>query len=170
MNLWHFLCSNTSMHYRMIFFTWCVLMCSCGPTRAQGDADGVPVTFTVHAESVFFSRMADHRTSVGSGVGFGVDSGGLSSGIGLGVGFHGTQAYLLGGEHPGEAGAFRHALSWGDSTFTVPLRSGRRVVLTAQAQDGREGWETVGEFTVLSGSADKVQVVLDANGGTVIAY
>ena len=159
------------MLYRLALLGVCVFLISCGPKRAEGDPDGLPVTFTVHAESVFFSRMADRRTTVSSGVGMGIGPHlGSGVGVGLGVGFQSTEPYLLGGEHPGEAGSFRKALSWGDTTFTVPLRSGRKVVLTAQAQGGREGWETIGEFTVAAGAADEVQVILDANGGKVTVH
>lgn len=141
-----------------------LLCASCGESRSEGDADGIPVTFVIHTDQAFFSRMADHRATVSSGVGVGLGSGGMSTGLGLGIGFQGTSAYLLGGPHPGEAGSFRRALDWGETRFTVPLRSGRTVTLTAQAEGGRQGWETVGEFTVGAPAADEVDLVLDADG------
>lgn len=140
----------------------------CGNTRAEGDPDGIPVTFVVHADRAFFSRMASQRTTVSSGIGVGVGTGGMGTGLGLGIGFHGTSAYLLGGAHPGEAGSFRHALTWGETRFTVPLRSGRTIILTAQAEGGRQGWETVGEFTVGAPGADEIDLKLDADGAHLV--
>ena len=140
----------------------------CAAKRQEGDADGIPVTFTVHTDRVFFSRMLDRSTSVSTGVGVGVGSGGMvGSGIGIGIGYRATVPWLLAGDHPAEASLFRRELDWGETIFTVPLRAGRKVVLTAQAEGGKEGWETVGEFTVAAQSADEVVLTLDAAGSRI---
>ena len=137
----------------------------CGASRVEGDADGVLVPFAVQVDEAFFSRMADHRTSVGTGAGVGFGSGGSTGlGLGFGLGFHATTVYLLGGEHPGEAGSFRRKLSWGENHFVIPLRAGRTVNLTVQAEGGRQGWESVGVLTVAVPAADQVDLKLDRNG------
>ncbi len=143
------------------------VLCGCGKTRVEGDPDGIPVTFAVHVDAAFFSRMANHSTTVGTGAGVGFGHGAPGLGLGLGIGFRSTTAYLLGGANPGEAGSFRRRLSWGDNRFTIPLRSGRSVTLTAQAEGGREGWESVGEFTVAGPGADEVDLTLDENGSRI---
>lgn len=141
------------------------LLCiGCSGSRSEGDPDGIPVTFVIHTDQAFFSRMVDHRTTMSTGLGLGMGSGGMSTGVGLGIGFRGTSAYLLGGAHPGEAGSFRRSLKWGETRFTIPLRSGRTVTLTAQAEGGRQGWETVGECIISAPAADEIDLVLDATG------
>lgn len=154
------------IHHLLLLPVLGLLLSGCGESRRDGDADGIPVTFTVHTERAFFSRMSDHRTSVSSGVGvgFGGGGGGIGTGVGLGIGFHGTTAYLLGGDNPNEYGSFRKELSWGDTTFTVPLRVGRVLTLTAQAEGGREGWETIGKVTVAAGTTQNINLVLNADG------
>jgi len=145
----------------------CLCAASCSDTRREGDADGVPVVFTVQAESAFFSWMTDRRTSTVTGVGVGTS--GMRSGVGLGVGvgFTGTEIYLLGHEQANRPFLFRRRLSYGDNTFTIPLRPGRTLVLTAQAEGGREGSETVGEIVIPTTAAPTVRVSLTKDGAKV---
>jgi hypothetical protein len=147
----------------------------CGaPARPEGDVGGMPVTFVIQADEAFFSRMSDHTVTSSSGIGVGLGGGGggggMGVGLGLGIGYHSTTASLLGGAHPGEAGSFRRRLGWGTTCFTVPLNVGRHIVLTAQAEGGRTGWETIGEFTVANPAADEVEVTLDASGSKISVH
>ncbi|KAH0533739.1 hypothetical protein FGG08_007578 [Glutinoglossum americanum] len=157
------------MHPRLLLPACLLLLCAgCAEKRKEGDPDGIPVAFTVRTDRAFFSRMLDRSTTVSTGLGVGVGSGGMvGSGVGIGFGFHATVPWLLAGDHPAEASLFRRELDWGETTFSVPLRAGRKVVLTAQAQGGKEGWETVGEFTVAAQSADEVVLTLDAAGSRI---
>lgn len=150
-----------------------VIACTgCAAKRQEGDTDGIPVSFTVRTQQVFFSRMLDRSATVTTGVGVGMGMGPrrhgmVGTGVGVGFGYQGTTAWILGGEHPAEASLFRRELEWGETTFSIPLRPGRKVVLTAQAQGGKEGWETVGEFSVAAQTADEVVLTLDAAGSRI---
>ena len=141
----------------------------CSETRREGDVDGVPVTFTVQAESAFFTWMTDrhasHTTALGVGVG-GMRSG-VGVGVGMGVGYSGTEIYLLGSEQPNRSFLFRKRLSYGENTFTIPLKPGRTLVLTAQAEGGREGSEVVGEIVIPTTGTPAVQVMLTKDGAKV---
>lgn len=144
-----------------------LVLSGCGEPRRFGDTGGVPVTVSAQVNRAFFSSMENRqgRPSAGAGVGF--SSGGHSSmGVGIGFQFSSTQVYLLGGDAVGQANVFRQELKWGDNTFTVPLAAGRTIFLTIQAEGGRRGWESIGQF-VIPAQDPKITLELDGNGAKV---
>ncbi|MBA3846152.1 MAG: hypothetical protein H0X45_05850, partial [Planctomycetes bacterium] len=104
-----------------------MILIGCGQKRRYGDDGGVPTAFTVTLDKAFVSDMQNRQGRVGVGGGVGVGSGGSSAGVGLGLSFSATVVYLLGGEQSGGAQIFRRELSWGETTFTVPLTPGREL-------------------------------------------
>jgi hypothetical protein len=58
-----------------------------------------------------------------------------------------TTVHLLAGDGPAEARLFRAELDYGENRLFVPVKPGRKVVLTVQAYGGLDGWEEVGSFT-----------------------
>lgn len=58
-----------------------------------------------------------------------------------------TTVHLLGGDGPAEGRLFRTELDYGSNRLVVPVKPGRKVVLTVQAYGGLAGWEEVGSFT-----------------------
>lgn len=142
-----------------------ILLSACGEPRRYGDVGGTPTTVRVSLDRAFVSGMHNRQARVGVGVGGSVSSGGHRSvGTGLGVSFSATSVYLLGGEGAGEAQLFRQTLSWGETTFTVPLTPGRSLHLTVQVQGGREGWESVGAVVIPAGATPTVTLGLSDAG------
>jgi hypothetical protein len=140
----------------------------CASTRRFGDADGTPVSFTVHVERAFFDTMSNHQGQPSVGAGAGFSHGGSSGlGLGLGFGFSATSVFLLGGDEIGQAHVFRKEVKWGDQTFTVPLLPGRSLFLGVQAEGGRQGWESVGHVTIPTGPDPQVRIVLNVDGSKV---
>ncbi len=126
-----------------------IILAACGKERRFGDPEGEPVTITVNLERDYVRALSRRRvgTSVGAGVGFG-SGGARSSGVGVGLSFSATTVTLLGGEGAAEGQIFRRELKWGESSFTVPLRPGRTLYLTAQASGGYQGWEGIGSVII----------------------
>ncbi len=148
----------------------CVTSSGCGTPRRFGDPDGVPVVISVELDRAFVSNMANRQwtPSLGGGVGFG-SGGARTSGVGMGLSFSSTHVYVIGGDAPGQANVFRKEVAWGATAFTVPLTPGRTLVLGAQVQGGREGWESVGSVVIPTASGAQVHIAMGANGGTVSA-
>jgi len=145
-------------------------MLGCGKPRRYGDEGGIPIAFSVTLDRAFVSDMRNRqaRPSVGAGVGFG--SGGHSSiGTGVGLSFSATTVYILGGDSVGTGNLFRKELEWGENHFTVPLKPGRQLALTVQAQGGREGWEGVGTVYAPAVSGGEVRIELGSSGPKIIA-
>jgi len=125
-----------------------VLLSACGGSRLSGDPDGVPVTFHVELERSFVREMANRQGRVGLGAGVGIGRGGGGVGLGVGLRFSSTHVTLLGGSEPAAAELFRQRIGWGSNRFTVPLRPGRELVITASVTGAREGWEVVGRTEI----------------------
>ena len=141
-----------------------LVFAGCGQKRRFGDEDGVPTAFSVTLERGFVADMRNRQGRVGVGGGVGFGSGGSVVGTGVGVSFSPTAVYLVGGDQPGGAQVFRKELSWGENAFTVPLRAGRELHLTVQAQGGREGWESVGVVTIPADPGAVVRLNLASDG------
>ena len=71
-----------------------------------------------------------------------------------------TTVHLLAGDGPAEGRLFRTHLDYGENRLIVPVKSGRKVVLTVQAYGGLEGWEEVGTFTADNRSGQLVVIDL----------
>lgn len=143
-----------------------LLFCSCGAQRQMGDPDGVSVEFEVLLDRSFVSAMENRQGRVGVGVGSTVGSHGVHHGVGLGLSFRSTSVYIYGGKAPGQAGIFRRKIKWGSNQFSIPIRPGRELVLTAVVSGGRSGWETVGTCEVQP-QGNAIRLVLDEKGGRI---
>lgn len=142
-----------------------LLLSACGEPRRYGDTGGTPTAFRVTLDRAFVSGMHNRQARLGVGVGGSVSSGGHRSvGTGVGLSFSATSVFLVGGDGVGEAQVFRQKLSWGETTFTVPLTPGRILHLTVQVQGGREGWEAVGSLEVPSTTTPTVMLGLSDAG------
>ena len=145
-----------------------IIITACSSTRQFGDADGNPVEFSVRVERAFFDSMGGRSWQPSAGAGVGFSSGGRTGlGLGVGLGFTSTSIYLIAGDEPGQARLFRKQVRWGENTFTVPLRPGRRFIVGVQAEGGRQGWESLGSVIIPLDGTPQVRVVLDASGGMV---
>lgn len=145
-----------------------ILLAACGKERRFGDPDGEPVTITVTVERDYVRALSSRRvgTSVGAGTSFG-SGGSRSTGVGVGLSFSATTVTLIGGDGPAQGQVFRKKLSWGTTTFTVPLRPGRELHLTAQASGGYEGWEGIGSVIVPETPQPTITILL--TGDTISA-
>ncbi|MBA3686140.1 MAG: hypothetical protein H0W72_13005 [Planctomycetes bacterium] len=73
-----------------------------------------------------------------------------------------TSLSLLAGDGPAQAQLFRLRVSESSESFSLPIRAGRRVVVTLQASGGRQGWQVLGEFDAAPGQI--VRISLDGSG------
>ena len=143
---------------------------SCSTPRRFGDPGGVPVSIVVDLDRAFVSSMTNRQWTPSIGGGVAVGSGGSqASGAGMGLTFSSTKVYVIGGDAAGQANVFRREVKWGTNAFTVPLTPGRTLVLGAQVQGGREGWESVGSVVIPTASGAQVHITMSANGGAVSA-
>jgi hypothetical protein len=146
----------------------------CGPLRHQGDAGGTAMAVQVHLERGFVHGMHSRqwaekaRAEASYGGGYGGGHGGTPTATGIGVNLATTTVYLLGGDGPGQAQVFLHELHWGYNDFSVPLRPGRQLVLTVEAEGGREGAESLGRISVPSRGQPRLAVILTAAGAQVL--
>ena len=148
----------------VVICTLVLAITGCG-SRRYGDPDGRPTVFEVTLQRDFVAGM-HRRSPVGLGAGVSVGRGGIRPGIGLGITARSTSITLLAGEDVGSGRCFRQSLRWGRNRFTVPIRSGRDLVFTIQAQGGREGFERIGALTI-TGERPLVTIDLDADGADI---
>ncbi|MBA3549044.1 MAG: hypothetical protein H0X45_04075 [Planctomycetes bacterium] len=162
-----------------------IALAGCGQQRAQGDPDGVPVAFTVRVDPAFVADY--HRGGASTYVGFHHhhhhhsryrsdpwhhgwhdpwDSWYGGSGY---VGSEPTTLVLLGGDGPTQAQVFRKRIAFGDNDFVIPIRAGRSVTLSFQADGGIEGWETLGTVSIGDQPGQVVAVAMTADGVTLTA-
>ena len=158
------------MRTGLVFVILAAALVGCGgPRQLSGDADGVPVELTVTL-SRNFVRDLKNRGPGGPEVmvyehfgptfyhsyhhgyrhpyhGHGYYGDPFWSG-GMWVSSPApTTVNLLAGDGPAEGRLFRTELDYGTNHLIVPVKPGRKVVLTIQAYGGLDGWEEVGSFT-----------------------
>ncbi len=151
--------------WTLLIVTTVLSSTACGGRRRYGDPDGRPTAFDVTLHRGFVAGM-HRRSPVGVGAGVSIGPGGMRSGLGLGLTARSTSVTLLAGDDVGSARCFRQPLRWGRNRFTVPIRDGRDLVFTVQADGGRQGFERIGALTI-SGSQPLVIIDLNDDGATV---
>lgn len=144
--------------------------CGGGPRQLAGDADGVLVELTVTLSRNFVRDLKNRGPGGPEVVVYEHFGSGFYSPYPYGYrgrryysrGYYGdpfwssgvwvsgpapTTVHLLAGDGPAEGRLFRTELDYGDNRLIVPVKPGRKVVLTVQAYGGLDGWEEVGSFT-----------------------
>jgi len=162
------------MRTALVLAAVAVTLAGCGaPPRAQGDAGGVPVTFTVEISPDYVAGMSVpapylrpplfvHDLSFHHYGHFGHNGhrhyGHRHFGPGSYPAFWGygydpfydvqpTVVAVLAGDGPGQDQLFRAEVYPRLESFTVPVRAGRQITLTLQVSGSRSGWESLGTFT-----------------------
>ncbi len=147
----------------------CTLLSSCGEPRCEGDPGAPPVAVAVHLERSYLKDMRNMQGHASCGVDAAAPPAGVPTvGGGMGFSFASTEVALLGGEGEGDDAVFRHALSWGDNAFAIPLLPGRRLFLAIEAQGGRVGLISLGEVVVPAGPQPRIALELRGAGARMV--